>query len=488
MTEWVTTCNGRPEWLQQDEPDTDGERWSLVIVWSADEPERIGETAFIDESAGELVLGRGDATTSDPSERLHFVRPRPASLPIMPPLGGDGLSRRQCFVQAMSTGMFVRNVGRAELLVNGMPHTSGIVSAGDVIHVKDRLSLYCSRQSTAPRLRYFDLSRARGFGVADDFGIVGEHRAAWELREQLAFAAASERHVLLLGESGTGKELAARALHQLSSRSGLPMVARNAATLPATVVDAELFGSSADWPTAGCPERRGIIGESDGSTLFLDEIGEFPMELQAHLLRVLDSGGEYQRLGDSRIRRSDLRLVAATNRDPTELRGDLLARLTLQIQLPGLIDRREDIPLLVRHLLLNAAESVPEIRQRFFEGRAHGLEPRIHPDLIETLMRHRFTLHVRELEQLLWKALRESPKNFVALSRSVRQLCNSPFAERSRVAAAVAAKELGAKDVLVVLEQHGGNVAKAAEALGVKSRYAMYRLMRKHGIAVERAH
>lgn len=486
MTEWVTTCNRRPEWLQQDTPEAEAERWSLVIIWSADEPERIGESAFIDESAGELVLGRGDATPSDPSERLHFVRSRPARMPIMPPLAGEGLSRRQCVVQAVAAGVFVRNLGRAELLVDGTPHTSGIVSAGQVLHVKDRLSLYCSLQSTSPRLRYFDLTRAPNFGEADEFGIVGEHRAAWELREQLAFAAASERHVLLLGESGTGKELAARALHQLSARSAQPMLARNAATLPAAVVDAELFGTAADWPTAGVPERRGVIGEADGTTLFLDELGELSAELQAHLLRVLDSGGEYQRLGDARCRRSDFRLVAATNRDPTELRSDLVGRLTLQLQLPGLIDRREDIPLLVRHLLVRAAQGVPELRERFFDATAHGLEPRIHPALMELLMRHRFTLHVRELEQLLWKALSDSPKNFVALTRSVRQLFNPAAPARSATTLSTAGKELGAEDIVVVLEQHGGNVAKAAEALGVKSRYAMYRLMRRHGIAVER--
>src|SRR6185503_16398678 len=117
---------------------------------------------------------------------------------------------------------------------------------------------------------------------------------------------------------------AARALHELSPRAERRLVSRNAATLPSGLMDAELFGNAKNYPNPGMAERAGLIGEANGGTLFLDEIGELPAELQAHLLRVLDGDGEYQRLGDAQQRRSDFRLVAATNRDPSSLKHDFL--------------------------------------------------------------------------------------------------------------------------------------------------------------------
>src|SRR5256885_12859655 len=105
------------------------------------------------------------------------------------------------------------------------------------------------------------------------------------------------------------------------------MVSRNAATFPAGLIDVELFGNVANYPNHGMPERPGVVGEADGSTLFLDEIGELPTELQSHLLRFLDERGEYTRLGDARRRTSDVRVVAATNRALEDLKHDLAARL-----------------------------------------------------------------------------------------------------------------------------------------------------------------
>ena len=487
MSEWVTTCNASPDWLSRDEADTEAPRLCLTVIWSAAEPERIGETAFLDSALGERVLGRGEATLADSSERLKFVRQRPGRLVATAALKGEGLSRRQCLVQADRGGVMIQNHGRAAMLVDGTQQTQAHVKQGQLVTIRDQLVLYCSRQSPLPKLRYFDTRQAAAFGMADAHGIVGEHRAIWELRDQLAFAAQSDQHVLLLGESGSGKELAARALHQLSRRSKNALVARNAATFPSTLIDAELFGNAANYPNAGMPARTGIIGEADGSTLFLDEMAELPPEMQAHLLRVLDRGGEYQRLGDAQVRQSDFRLVAATNRDPTDLRIDILGRLTLQVQLPALVDRVLDIPLLVRHLLLRAAQASPQLRDRFFVDSAEGPQPRVDPDLIERLLRHRFTYNIRELDGLLWKAIADSPRNFVMLTRTLRE----ELADRAEAAAnAVAptqAAEPSAQEIIDGLNRNANHVARTAEALGLSSRYALYRLMRKHGIVVERA-
>jgi len=350
MSDWITTCSKRPDWLRREDGSTDSERLCLVIAWSAAEPGRVGEAAVIDEQLGSVVLGRGGPTPSDQQERLRFFRQRPGVLEPTPPLKGDGISRRQCLLRPVPSGLEIERVGRCAVLIDGEEVERGLLQAGQTLTLRDQLVLWCARRPPWPRLRHFDLAQAPAFGRPDQNGMVGESPALWDVREQLAFCAASNRHVLLLGESGSGKELAARALHRLSSRSAKPLVARNAATFPATLIDAELFGNAADYPNAGMPARAGVVGEAHNSTLFLDEIGELPRELQAHLLRVLDRGGEHQRLGEARVRQSDFTLVAATNRDLTELRLDILARLTLRVQLPSLTDRPEDIPLLIRHL------------------------------------------------------------------------------------------------------------------------------------------
>jgi len=202
---------------------------------------------------------------------------------------------------------------------------------------------------------------------------------------------------------------------------------------------------------------------------------------------VLDRGGEYQRLGDAQVRQSNFRLVAATNRDPTDLRIDILGRLTLQVQLPALVDRVLDIPLLVRHLLLRASNASPQLRDRFFVDSPDGLQPRVDPDLIERLIRHRFTFNIRELDGLLWKAIADSPRNFVMLSRGLREDLETHASARANVNTPNNSAEPSAQDIIDSLNRNAHHVARTAEALGLSSRYALYRLMRKHGIVVERA-
>jgi DNA-binding NtrC family response regulator len=224
------------------------------------------------------------------------------------------------------------------------------------------------------------------------------------------------------------------------------------------------------------PERPGLVGQADGGTLFLDEIGEVSHELQAHLLRVLDAG-EYHRLGEPVARRADLRLVAATNRAPSELKHDLLARLPLRVSVPGLDDRREDVPLLARHLLRLARLSNPEIGARFFDGD----EPRIDPALVDHLVRRPYTTHVRELDAVLWRAMTASSGETVALpadlgAESARIAPSRPAPRRAPGA------EPSVDQIRAAVREHGGNLAGAARALGLGSRYALYRLLKRHGL------
>jgi DNA-binding NtrC family response regulator len=331
------------------------------------------------------------------------------------------------------------------------------------------------------RGRYFPVASWREFGEPDAQGILGESAATWLLREQLAFVARSATHVLLVGASGTGKELAARAIHAMSARAANAFVDRNAATLPAGIIDAELFGNARNYPNAGMPERPGLIGQADGGMLFLDELAELPGEQQSHLLRALDAGGEYQRLGESTCRRSDFRLVGATNRDPSVLKHDLRARLTSVVELSPLSSRREDIPLLARHLLMGAAKRSPDVAARFVEGSAKGRpHARFTPAFVEYILRQEFTTNARELEAVLWRAMSEATGADLAPPTGLAGESGSAPERPTKVASRTAV-EPSIERIRAALADAGGSVEKAARALGL-SRFALYRLVKKHGL------
>jgi two-component system nitrogen regulation response regulator GlnG/two-component system response regulator HydG len=239
------------------------------------------------------------------------------------------------------------------------------------------------------------------------------------------------------------------------------------------------------------PDRPGLLGQADGGFLFLDEIGELPAELQAHLLRVLDAGGEYQRLGESVVRRSNFRLIAATNRDPSELKPDLLARLTVRVELPPLAERREDIPLLARHLVACAAETSPEVAGRFIT-RASGEQPNVRVDakLVDDLLRREYHANVRELDAILWAAMAASRGDVIAWSEDAARPAGATIVRRDEAAGPSRIQrtrtlrnfEPSHEDILLALARENGNVARAAQTLGLSSRYALYRLLSKLGI------
>jgi two-component system nitrogen regulation response regulator GlnG/two-component system response regulator HydG len=248
--------------------------------------------------------------------------------------------------------------------------------------------------------------------------------------------------------------------------------------MPDALIDAELFGNVKNYPNPGMAERPGLIGEADGSTLFLDEIGDLPEKSQVHLLRVLDSDGEYHRLGEATPRRSSVRLVAATNRPLESLKHDFLARFTHRVTLPGLAERRDDVPLLLAAILRRTAEENPQIAARFFERRKGQIaEPRLAPDLVVRLLGHPFTHHVRELERLVWLALGSADADYIGLTPDVeRELSES--AESS-----ADTSELDRETLIKALADNDRSPTKTAKALGLKNRYVLIRLLKKHGLS-----
>ena len=528
-------------------PQCQREALHLVIAWSHDEPHRIGEAAAIEERC---VLGRGPAKPDDALPRAVFSDMRPGVAFAGAPLGGETLSRSQLELTPLPDGTLeVRSVGRCRLSLRGKREDRGIVRPGDTVMLSKALVLLVvwRRCGLLPLRTYRDGPIfSFPFGQADPHGIVGESPAVWALRDQLAFAAASGNHVLLLGESGAGKELAAKAIHALSDLDGR-FVARNASTLPDSLIDAELFGSARGYPNIGSPERPGLLGQANGGTLFLDEIGEMPPQLQAHLLRVLDRGGEYQRLGDPRALHAQFLMIAATNRSPADLKHDFCARFSIRVELPGFEQRREDIPLLLRHLLAQVARDRPSIAAPFLVQRADkSAEVDVDPHLIDALLRHHYKTHTRELTQLLWLALSSSLGNVVALTPKVAaqlrldepapeprprapvetsvdrtpveagadrapvetsgdrapaterapepatERAPEPATERAPEPAPTATKrarglvKIGRAEILAALAAAGGNVTAAARRLGLTSRHALYRLMDRYGIVVSK--
>ncbi|EYF07726.1 sigma 54-interacting transcriptional regulator [Chondromyces apiculatus] len=400
----------------------------LAILWSRHEPDRIGEALLIAAGdPGPWTFGRGDTRTGDAERRVLPVRQRPGALVPTGPLVCPRISRAQLRLGSIAGGgLAIENVGSCPLVYGGREVTYAAVAPGEVVALRNELLLLCVHRVPIPPALTLPLTPTEEndaplhpFGEADASGMVGESPILWELRHRIAAVARHRAHVLILGESGSGKELVARALHARSARGRRPLVSRNAATIPEGLADAELFGNLRNYPNAGMPERPGLVGEAHGSTLFLDEFAELPQGLQAHLLRVLDEG-EYQRLGESTMRRSDLRVIAASNRPERDIKPDVLARLKIRITLPSLNARREDIPLLVTQLLRRHATVDPAIAERFFPDGDPRAAPRISPVLMEAFVQRHYTTHVRELDALLLRAVLEGRGRYVELPPALK--------------------------------------------------------------------
>jgi len=236
-------------------------------------------------------------------------------------------------------------------------------------------------------------------GAAAPDGIVGESPALRRVLRLVETVATTDAAILIRGETGTGKELIAGLIHRLSARRGAPFVKFNCTAIPAGLLDSELFGHERGAFTGAIARRIGRFELAHNGTLLLDEIGDLPLELQPKLLRVLEAQ-EFERIGSMHTIRSDVRVIAATNRPLEELveagefRADLYYRLNVfPIDLPPLRERAEDIPLLVRHFVMQHARKL---------GRRIDS---ISADVIETLVRHPWPGNIRELQHVLHRAV-----------------------------------------------------------------------------------
>jgi DNA-binding NtrC family response regulator len=309
------------------------------------------------------------------------------------------------------------------------------------------------------------------------YHIVGSSPAVRKVLQLIEKVAPTESTVLVRGPSGSGKELVARAIHGNSPRKDKPLVTVNCATLQESLLESELFGHEKGAFTGADKAKPGLFEVAEGGTLFIDEIAEMPAGMQAKLLRVLESG-HYRRVGSTVERHADVRIVTATNK-PLEdeqkagrFREDLFFRLNvLSVILPPLKERREDIPLLIDHLL---------------HTRQLGKTPfALDPAARDVLVRYDWPGNVRELANVLERAQILAEEAVITVDDLPENLVQSvPAADRGANPPDPDSLEaVERRHVREMLTKAGGNKVRAAKALGV-SRRTLYRLIDKHGLGV----
>jgi transcriptional regulator with GAF, ATPase, and Fis domain len=309
-----------------------------------------------------------------------------------------------------------------------------------------------------------EVTRAGAFGE-----LLGQSPALEAVARQIDLVAPTESAVLILGESGTGKELVAREIHRRSQRASKPLIKVNCAAVPRELYESEFFGHARGAFTGALRDRTGRFELADHGTLFLDEVGEIPLELQAKLLRVLQEG-DLERVGEERTRRVNVRLVTATNRDlraeaeAGRFRQDLYYRLSVfPVELPPLRKRKEDIPLLADHFLRASARKL---------GRP---TPRLTLATVQRLQQYGWPGNVRELQHVLERAVITSTGGRLNV-----ELPSPPTATRTPEALVTDAdsvrtdaqiRQLEAENIRAALKAANGKVAGpggAARLLGLK--------------------
>ncbi len=336
--------------------------------------------------------------------------------------------------------------------------------------------------------KYELMSRELDKQLGDDM-IIGDDRENSTVVDLIRQVGPTPTTVLIRGETGTGKELTARAIHRLSTRADKPLVTVNCTTLTDSLLESELFGHKKGAFTGAIADRKGLFEAADGGTIFLDEIGDITPKLQAELLRLLDQG-EVRPVGGTQVKKVNVRLIAATNKNLEHgvqdgwFREDLYYRLNVfSIDLPPLRERPESIPILARHFLEKARKKLNK--------RLTGIE-----DRAVTAMRHyRWPGNIREMQNIIERAAVLSMDSIVRLE-NLPSVFREIYEDRAgalpglRRISFKAEKEahvgkLERNLILRYLEEAGGNVSKAARMADVPRR-TFYRLLEKNGISIQR--
>jgi two-component system response regulator AtoC len=392
----------------------------------------------------------------------------------MPQMDGIALLRRLRQAQSDIPVIVMTAHGTIETAVAAMKNGASdyILRPFDIEVLELAVEKALHRASEARQAAYLREELSRGWDA-----FIGRSPAMQAVYELIQRGAPSKASILITGETGTGKELAARAIHKASPRHDQLFVPINCAAIPADILESELFGYEKGAFTGAHRDRVGKFELADGGTVFLDELTEMPIGLQAKLLRVLQES-QIERLGSNRVIDLDIRVIAATNRDPLQairegkLREDLYYRINvLQLKLPPLRERTSDIEGLVRHFM-----------GKFGHGQAD-----LSPDALAALEAYPWPGNVRELENMVERALIVSgggplrPAHFSLHATEALEPIN-PSGPRPVSVEPLnqAVERLEAQLIQAALQQAGGNKAKAAALLDISERTLWYKMKRAH--------
>jgi two-component system, NtrC family, response regulator HydG len=433
---------------------------------------------------GSVALAEGFdvATTVDGTDALQQLSTRPADLVLvdlqMPNVTGLEVLRAIREVNSRSRVVLMSGYATIDSAVMAVKlgAMDYLTKPFDLQRLRQLLSAVRSDTEDRRALLRIEGDAAR---QTEFCGMVGRGQAMQDVFELIRRLAPHARTALVCGETGTGKELVVRALHALGPRSTKRLVTVNCSAVVETLSESELFGHVRGAFTGAADSKTGLFEVADGATLFLDEIGELPLPVQAKLLRVIENG-ELQRVGAVDSRKVDVRITAATNRDlRTEVaagrfRGDLYYRLNIaEILLPPLRDRREDIPYLTAVFVRQCAER--------FGKTLSGLTPAAERMLADA----RWEGNVRQLRNVLERVCMLASSEFITdrdLAGLMEPATPAPApAPAARHDLPAPLMEIERDHIVKTLEQVRGNKAVAARLLGI-SRRAFYRQLERHGL------
>jgi len=427
-------------------------------------------------------------TTTDPWEALELVEKEPFHLVLtdvrMPEIDGFQVLRRVKEVQPETLVIMITAYGSPEGAVEAMKQ-----GAYDYVTKPfrvDEVKLVIRKALERYRLWEENMRlRQEVEGRYRFWNIIGKSPRMQQVFDLIEKVSQTKVNVLIVGESGTGKELVAKAIHYNSPRKGRPFVALNCAAIPETLLESELFGYVKGAFTGAATTKKGMLEVADGGTLFFDEVGDLPPLLQAKLLRVIQER-EFKRLGGTSDIKVDLRIIAATNQNleekvkKKEFREDLYYRLNvIQIKLPPLRERKEDIPLLAQHFLAKYSRELGKKMEGFT------------PEAMELLLQYDYPGNVRELENILERCITLEPGPLIT-ERYIRSyLAEAPLSPyRPSVEVEIPEEGVDLERIIEemekaylrkALEKAGGVKKRAAELLGMNFRAIRYKLA-KYGL------
>jgi DNA-binding NtrC family response regulator len=415
----------------------------------------------------ELPRARGEAARQE--NGLDVIREARSSDPDAAVLAITGFASVENAVQAMQAGA-------SEYITKGTSLEELRLSLKRALEGRNLRRE--NRRLTSENLLLRNQAQTR-YGLS---GIIGNSPKMQDLFNRIALVAATHHTVLIRGESGTGKELVARAIHYNSDRRDRALFTINCTALSSQLIESELFGHRRGSFTGATEDRKGLFEEAAGSTIFLDEIGDLPLETQPKLLRAIELK-EYKRVGENASRTADVRVVAATNRDLLELveegsfREDLYARLeVITLTLPPLRERKEDIPLLVQHFVQKVCAH--EKRQ----------PPVVSEQALALLKEYPWPRNVRELENVLTQAILFNgdgtlePQHLQLSGAGAQQGMRDWLTSYTEGLSLRESKEKLERDLVQrALDASKGNISRAAEALGMQ-RPNLYRKLREFGL------